>query len=957
MKRLSLCLVFLFGAFTSMWAQLSSWSYYEDTTMTFSSPRATDLNGDGIKDIVLGAGAEKKTKVSAIAVDGEDGSLLWKKNADDEMFISAIFLDVNGDGTKDAIVGGRTAELYCLNGKNGNTIWEYFPYNKNKAADSGYYNFYQPQIIPDQNNDGIEELLITNGGDKSKSYTDTVGRPAGKIMVINGKTGKLMAKVRTPDKRETYMAPVVHDFNKDGKLQVILGTGGETMSGSLWVIQLEHIMNKKVDKAERLLFTGKKGFIPPPCIADVNGDRFDDLIVNAYNGDVIAFSGEDLAQLWRVDLDGYETQCTPAIGNFVGSHHPDVLAVLYKGNAPAFKDYIQLVIDGYTGKVAWRDSMGDLQFASPNAFDYDGDGFDEALLSFNTRSGSTFTHSIAAHNFRTNKTEYLVSAEKGINLSSTPLVEDLDGNGELDLVYAVGKNDVNPTADDGIYLKMLPDICEEPKWGVAWGSYLGTQHTGRYTFKWKNCNSAAFDVALTKKQPSCNLKQDGSLALTVSPGAKPIRYNWSDGTSHSKIENRGQGTYQVRIIDNNGCTELDTYRLKDPYEISIRGDSTFCYGDASGNAVISSSGCQCAHSGCTYKWSNGSEDHGNYGVKAGVYSVILTHNDGCVVYDTVEVFDTDPILDTAIINHISCYGNNDGAIELIPSDTTEFQAIWKHGQRTSWRLDSLKPDTYHVEVINYLWCSDTLDIVIREPDSLKMRVLDYDHINCFGDSTGTVTLAATGGWMPYQYYADSTLSRDSVVRRLKAGDRNMFVRDSAGCTTDTQKVTLFERPEIKLTLAALPQTDQFNDNGSAWVSVEGGLEPYYYKWDDPLKREVDSITNLKSNTYRVVVTDSLGCKKSGAVVVEFDPSIGFDESTPSSPMHFRAYPVPVENELFVNLTEKGLLTANNAAGQTVFQQMSGAGVTLIPTSAWDSGIYILSYQSGSTVQSMRLVVR
>lgn len=653
MTRLSICCLLLIGAVQGVFAQLSNWSYYEDTTMTFSSPRATDLNGDGIKDIILGAGAEQQTKVSAIAVDGEDGSLLWKKNADDELFTSAVFLDVNGDGTKDVIIGGRTAELHCFNGKDGSSIWEYFPYNKKKTVDSGYYNFYQPQIIPDQNNDGVNDLLITNGGDKSKSYTDTVGRPAGKIMVINGKNGNLMAKIRTPDKRETYMAPVVHDFNNDGKLQVIIGTGGETMSGALWVIDLEHVMKKKVDKATQLLFTGKKGFIPPPCIANLNGDGYDDLIVNAYNGDVIAFSGEDFSQLWRVDLQGYETQCTPAIGNFVGSHHPDVLAVLYKGNAPAFKDYIQLVINGRTGEIAWRDSLADLQFASPNAFDYNGDGFDEALFSFNTKSGAVFTHSIATYNFQNNKIEYLVSAEKGINLSSTPLLEDLDNNGELDLVYAVGKNDANPTADDGIYIKMIPDICETPVWGVAWGSYLGTGHNGVYTFRWKNCSSSLLSVALTKQQPSCNFKEDGSLALTVSPGAKPIRYNWSDGTSKSGIDNRGEGAYQVRVIDNDGCTQLDTYKLKDPYEIEIRGDSTFCFGDASGNAVISSSGCQCAHSGCVYEWSNGGEDHGNYGVKAGVYTVILTHLDGCVVYDTVEVFNTDPILDTAIIHHIS----------------------------------------------------------------------------------------------------------------------------------------------------------------------------------------------------------------------------------------------------------------------------------------------------------------
>lgn len=953
MKRLPILLTLLAFAFTAS-AQLKKWSYYEDTTATFSSPRAIDLNDDGIKDIVMGAGAEQKTKVSAFAVNGEDGSLMWKKNADDEMFTSAIFMDVNGDDIQDVFIGGRTAELHCLDGEDGTSIWEFFPYNKKKAVDSGYYNFYQPQIIPDQNNDGINDLLVTNGGDKSKSYTDTVGRPAGKIMVVSGKDGKLLAKIRTPDKRETYMAPVVHDFNNDGKLQVIIGTGGETMSGALWVINLDHVMKKRVDKASRLLFTGKKGFIPPPCIANLNGDKHDDLIVNAYNGDVIAFSGEDFSQLWRVDLEGYETQCTPAIGNFVGSHHPDVLAVLYKGSAPAFKDYIQLVINGHTGEVAWRDSLADLQFASPNAFDYDGDGFDEALFSFNTKSGTSFTHSIATYNFQSDKIDYLVSSEKGINLSSTPLLEDIDANGKLDLIYSVGKNDAIPGSDDGIYLKMLPDICTLPVWGVAWGSYLGTAYDGHYQFKWKNCGSADLSVALTKSQPSCNLKKDGSLALTVFPGVKPIRYNWDDGSSKSKLENKGQGTYIVRVIDDKGCTVLDTFKLKDPYEITITGDSTFCAGEASGNATISSSGCQCAHSGCTYLWSNGSTDHGNYGVKAGVYSVILKHKDGCIVYDTVEVFDTDPILDTAIVKHITCNGDDDGLIELVPFDTTDFKAVWSHGP-TSLKIDSLEPDTYQVEVRNFLWCYDTLDIIIREPDSLKMRVLDYTHIDCFGDSTGTITLGAAGGWMPYQYHADSIWDYDSVVSKLKAGDRHAFVTDSAGCSSDTQKVTLFERPEIKLSMSSIPQTDKFTENGSAWVTVSGGLEPYKYKWDDPLNQTVDSIYDLKSNTYKVVVTDSLGCKKNASVFVDLDLTIGVDNM--EAPTVFNAFPIPVKEELFVNVTETSELFVIGADGKRVFYDTVLSGLIQINTSSWESGVYVLMCRGSQETKSIRLVVQ
>lgn len=72
------------------------------------SPRTADLNGDGIKYIVLGAGkAEFQGSDSAIAaLNGKNGELLWTNSARDQIFISPGFLDINKDDTQDIIIGG-----------------------------------------------------------------------------------------------------------------------------------------------------------------------------------------------------------------------------------------------------------------------------------------------------------------------------------------------------------------------------------------------------------------------------------------------------------------------------------------------------------------------------------------------------------------------------------------------------------------------------------------------------------------------------------------------------------------------------------------------------------------------------------------------------------------------------------------------------------------------------------
>lgn len=949
MKSLYTLLLIAFVSFSAK-AQLSQWSYYEDTTGTLSSPKAADLNNDGILDIVMGSGAEDKTKVTTIAIDGSDGTLLWKSTNQNEVFGSAVFYDANKDKVPDVLMCGRTGILSCLNGANGNTIWEFFDRDKKEASDSGWHNFFQPQVLPDLNNDGYDDILVVNGGDKSKSYTDTVGRPAGNIMLISGKNGNVIAQIETPDGQEAYMAPVVHDFNNDSKLQVIFGSGGETMSGALWVIKLEDLLNENNKRAQRLAFTGKKGFIPPPAIADLNDDGFDDLIVNAYNGKIMAFSGEDFKKMWTVHEEGFETQCTPAIGNFTGSHHPDVLTVLFKGNAPNFKDYMQVLIDGQSGKVVWMDSLSDLQFASPNAFDYDNDGFDEALFSFNYLSGSDFTHSLSVYDFQTNKETLLVSGEKGINLSSTPLISDLDGNGQVDIVYSVRKSTTNPIATDGIYIKMIPGVSRMPAWGIAWGGYLGANNSSQYNFEGQICSISKLDISLSKKQPSCNGYKDGYLGIIASKGQKPYVYNWNDGNTSAIRDKLGQGVYYVRTMDNSGCYSIDTFKLKDPYEINIFGDSTFCEGEASGNARITSSGCVCANSGCKYVWNTGGEDHGLYGVKAGTYTVILTHTDGCVVYDTVTVFNASPILDSVRKFNISCYGEDDGRIELFPADSMDFRAKWFHGVKANF-LDSLVADTYRVELRDWRWCFDTLEFVIKEPKPLQKTIVDYTHVNCFGDSTGSIEVSAQGGWKPYSFFNGVKGQKDSLIDVLKAGDYDVYAVDSAGCYTDTQTVALFERAKIELAFGSTPQTDPFNENGKAWVKATGGLAPYKYLWNFNATTN-DTLFGVKANTYKVKATDSLGCIASGEVVVDFSTSTGNQVEQDL----FLAYPIPIKNTLFIKANESSLIRLTNLSGKIIYEQMAGSSITSIDCSDLTPGVYLLQCRHEEEMKTIKIFV-
>ena len=119
-----------------------------------ASPWATDLNGDGILDIVLGTGTEA-ARGSVEALSGINGGSLWRSSeAGESLFTLPLAVDLDGDDIDELVIGGRGAELLALNARTGAVLWTFEP-RGNSARDAGYFNFYSPQELPDLDDDGI----------------------------------------------------------------------------------------------------------------------------------------------------------------------------------------------------------------------------------------------------------------------------------------------------------------------------------------------------------------------------------------------------------------------------------------------------------------------------------------------------------------------------------------------------------------------------------------------------------------------------------------------------------------------------------------------------------------------------------------------------------------------------------------------------------------------------------
>ena len=153
---------------------------------------------------------------------------------------------------------------------------------------------------------------------------------------------------------------------------------------------------------------------------------------------------------------------------------------------------------------------------------------------------------------------------------------------------------------------------------------------------------------------------------------------------------------------------------------------------------------------------------------------------------------------------------------------------------------------------------------------LTIEIDDKIDISCNGESTGELSVSASGGVPPYQYSINGGTPQSSPeFIGLTAGVYSVQLIDSNGNTASVNQ-TLMEPEALSVVITKEnATTGQGCQNGEATAIVGGGTPPYTYLWSASAGNQTtETATNLPAATHVVTITDANGCVLEQGVVID-----------------------------------------------------------------------------------------
>ncbi len=196
-----------------------------------------------------------------------------------------------------------------------------------------------------------------------------------------------------------------------------------------------------------------------------------------------------------------------------------------------------------------------------------------------------------------------------------------------------------------------------------------------------------------------------------------------------------------------------------------------------------------------YSWNTGSSDSTITVNTTGKYVLGITTNNGCILYDTVEVIIGNDLIANTTINNVACFGESTGSITTsLTGGFPLYRYIWSDST-TQDKLLNKPAGNYTLTVVDDASCTVLKSISITQSPELN-GIITTSPASCDISKDGKAELAPQGGLGPY-IYSWSDGSTSSLLNNVNPGAYTIFITDAALCKK-TLSTQITKKPVITL---------------------------------------------------------------------------------------------------------------------------------------------------------------
>ncbi len=318
--------------------------------------------------------------------------------------------------------------------------------------------------------------------------------------------------------------------------------------------------------------------------------------------------------------------------------------------------------------------------------------------------------------------------------------------------------------------------------------------------------------------PTCNGDSDGSISISIEISNPPVTFDFGNGpTTNNELTGIPAGTYNVQVVDGQGCEGFFTIVLEDfpPLEVSIDPEDISCFGEGDGMITVTAMG---GAGNYAYTWDNGGTMETIDNLQAGNYTVTVTDENGCTIVTSADIIEPDSISLSLNIIDVLCAGDASGVITVNATGGTPPYEYSIDG--TTYQdapdLTGLVSGFYTAFVRDSRNCIYTIEGLVNEPPPLIVEAGSDQTI----DLGFTANIHAqivppfrpvTITWVPSETL-DCPDCDDPTAMPVQTTTYLITIVDSTGCVSE-DSLTIFvdlKRP-VYIPNAFSPNVDGLND--------------------------------------------------------------------------------------------------------------------------------------------------